>query len=100
MMNQALDNNLFDYVNYPTVKCPVVTKPSTEQAVSQSMPNLQEYEAPLQLSIQEPYYPVFAWEPCLAFLAVFVPLFLSVVINANAIIYIFVTLMGKLTGAQ
>ncbi|HEY4035292.1 MAG TPA: hypothetical protein VGL94_15135 [Ktedonobacteraceae bacterium] len=100
MMNQALDSNFFDYVNYPTVKCPVIAKSNVEQAVKQPMTNMQENEVPLQLSIQEPYYPVFAWEPCLAFLVVFVPLFLSVVINANAIIYIFVTLMGKFTGAQ
>jgi hypothetical protein len=100
MMNQALDSNLFDFVNYPTAKCPAIARPNAEQAVLQLIPEKQEEEAPLQLSIQEPYYPVFALEPCLVFLVVFVPLFLSVVINANAIIYIFAVLMGKLMGAQ
>ena len=99
-MNQTLENSLFDYVNCPTVKCPVIAKPSTEQAVPQPMPETQEKEAPLQLSIQEPYYSVFAWEPVLAFLAIFLPLFLSVLINADGIIYIFVALMGKLLRAQ
>jgi len=99
-MNQTLENSLFDYVNCPTVKCPVIAKPSTEQAVPQTMPETQEKEAPLQLSIQEPHYPVFAWAPFLAFLAVFVPLFLGVLINADEIIYIFVSVMGKLMRAR
>ena len=59
MMNQALDSNLFDYVNYPTVKCPIIAKPNVEQAVKHPMTAMQENEVPLQLSIQEPYYPVF-----------------------------------------
>ncbi|SRR6266849_3345752 len=99
-MNQALENNLFDYVNYPTVKCPVIAKQSTEQAMSLSVPEIQEKDDTSQLSIQEPHYPVFAWEPFLAFLAVFTPLFLGVLINADEIIYIFVTVMGKLTKAR
>lgn len=99
MMNQALDSNLFDLVNFPTAKCPAIAKPNLEQTVSQLIPEEQK-EIPLQLSIQEPYYPVFALEPCVVFLTVFIPLFLSVVINANTIIYIFVTLIGKLMGAQ
>src|SRR6266566_30465 len=100
MMNQTLENNLFDYVNYPTVKCSVIAKPSTEQVVPLSIPETQEEETPLQLSIQEPYYSVFAWEPLLAFLAVFTPMFLGVLINADEIIYIFVTVMGRLTKAR
>ncbi len=99
-MNQALENNLFDYVNYPTVKCPVIAKQSTEQAVLLSIPETQEKVVTSQLSIQEPDYPIFAWEPFLAFLAVFAPLFLGVLINADEIIYIFVTVMGKLTKAR
>ena len=60
-MNQALENNLFDYVNYPTVKCPAIAKQSTQQAISP--------EGPLQLhSIQEPQYSVLAWEPFWPFL--------------------------------
>lgn len=102
-MNQALENNLFDYVNYPTLKCPVIVKQSTEQAVPLSIPETpkaQEKVVTSQLSIQEPDYPIFAWEPFLAFLAVFAPLFLGVLINADEIIYIFVTVMGKLTRAR
>ncbi len=99
-MNQALENNLFDYVNYPTVKCPVIAKQSTEQAMLLSIPETQEKVVTSQLSIQEPDYPIFAWEPFLAFLAVFTPLFLGVLINADEIIYIFVTVMGKLTKAR
>ena len=99
MMNQALDSNLFDLVNYPTIKCPVIAKPNITQTVSQLIPDNQEKEIHSQLSIQEPYYPVFALEPCLVFLAVFIPLFLSVVINGNTIIYILVELIGKLVGA-
>ena len=99
-MNQTLENNLFDYVNYPTVKCSVIAKPSTEQAAPLSIPETQEEVDSSLLSIQEPYYPVFAWEPFLAFLAVFTPLFLGVLINADEIIYIFVTVMGKLTKAR
>ncbi len=95
-MNQALDSNLFDFVNYPTVKCPAIAKPTLEQAVPQITPEKQGKVASLQISIQEPYYPVFSLAPCLVFLAVFVPLFLGVVINANAIISAFVMLMGKL----
>ena len=95
-MNQALDNNLFDFVNCPTIKYPVITKPNTVQTASQLIPESQENA---QVSIQEPCYPIFALEPCLAFLAVFIPLFISVVINGNTIIYIFATLMGKLVGA-
>jgi hypothetical protein len=98
MMNQALDSNLFDFVTFPTGKCPAIAKPNLEQTVPQLIPEKQE-EFPLQLSIQEPYYPVFALEPCVVFLTVFIPLFISVVINANAIINLFVTLMGKLMGA-
>jgi ATP adenylyltransferase/5',5'''-P-1,P-4-tetraphosphate phosphorylase II len=100
MMNQTLEATLFDYVNYPTVKCPAIVKKSTEQVVPQPIAKTQEKVAPLQLSIQEPYYSVFAWEPVLAFLAIFLPLFLSVLINADGIIYIFVALMGKLLRAQ
>jgi hypothetical protein len=98
-MNQTLENNLFDYVNCPTLKCPVIAKPSIKQALPQPVPETQEKEASLQLSIQEPYYPAFAWEPFLAFLAVFVPLFLSVLINADGIIYVLVALMDKLIRA-
>ncbi len=98
-MNQALDSNLFDFVNYPTVKCSAIVKPNTQQNVPH-IPEKQEEEISLQLSIQETYYPVFALEPCVVFLTVFIPLFLSVVINANAIIYIFVMLMGKIMRAQ
>ena len=96
MMNQALDNNLFDFVNCPTIKYPAIAKPNTAQTASQLIPESQENA---QVSIQEPYYPVFALEPCLVFLAVFIPLFISVVINGNTILYILVTLMGKLVGA-
>ena len=100
MMNQTLENNLFDYVNYPTVKCPVIAKQSTEQAVPLSIPEAQDNASPSILSIQEPYYPIFSLEPLLAFLAVFAPMFLGVLINADEIIYIFVTVMGKLTRAR
>lgn len=99
-MNKALDGNLFDFINYSTAKCPTIAKPNTEQVIPQLLSEKQDEQAPLQLSIQEPYYPVFALEPCLVFLVVFVPLFLSVVMNADAIISIFVTLVGKLMGAQ
>lgn len=95
-MDQALDSNLFDFVDYPTVEYPAIAKPTMEQVVPELSSDKQEEETSLQLSIQEPSYPVFALVPCLVFLAVFVPLFLSVVINANGIIYVFVMLVGKL----
>lgn len=98
-MNQALDSNFFDFVNHPTVKCSAITKPNTRQTAPQ-IPEKQETETYFPLSIQEPYYPTFALEPCVVFLTVFVPLFLSVIINANAIIYIFVSLMGIFMRAQ
>ena len=98
-MNQALDSNLFDLVTFPTGKCPAIAKPNLEKTVPQQIPEKQA-AVPLQLSIQEPYYPVFALEPCVVFLTVFIPLFVSIVINANAIIYIFVMLMGKIIGAH
>src|SRR4051812_27522464 len=99
-MSQILEGTLFDYANYPTLKCPVIVKKSTEQVLPQPIAKTQEKVAPLQLSIQEPYYSVLAWEPFLAFLAIFLPLFLSVLINADGIIYILVALMGKLQRAQ
>ena len=100
-MNSKLESTLFDfYTNYPTVKCPVIVTKSSEQAVTQPMFKIQEEEAPLQISIQEPHYSVFAWEPLLAFLGVFGPLFLSMVLNADRIIYFFVILMGKLMRVQ
>ena len=99
-MDQALDSNLFDFADYPTVKYPTIAKPTMEQVVPQLPPEKQEGETSLQLSIREPSYSVFALEPCLVFLAVFIPLFLSVVINANGIIYVFVMLMGKLITAH
>jgi|SRR5690348_13236292 hypothetical protein len=97
MMNQALDSNLIDFANYPTVKCPVLAKPTVEQAVQQLAPKRQEEENSLQLSMQEPCYPVFSLVPCVVFLSVFMPLFLFVAIHANNIIYVFAMLMGKIT---
>ncbi len=95
-MNQALDSNLIDFANYPTIKCPVLAKPAVEQAVQQLTPKQQEKEASLQLSIQEPCYPVFSLVPCIVFLSVFMPLFLSAVVHVNNIIYVFAMLMGKI----
>jgi len=101
MMNPTLESTLFDfYINYPTLKCPAIVMKSSEQAVTQPMFKIQEEETPLQISIQEPHYSVFAWEPLLAFLGVFGPLFLSMLLNTDGIIYIFVTLMGKLMRVQ
>jgi hypothetical protein len=100
MMNQALDSNLFDFVDSPTVEYPAIAKPTLEQGAPQLPPQKLEGEASLQLSIREPSYPVFALVPCLVFLAVFIPLFLSVVMNANGIIYVFVMLVGKLVAAH
>lgn len=99
-MNQTLENNLFDYVNFPTVKCPIVAKRNPEPVVPLPMLETQERVATSQISIQEPHYPIFAWESFLAFLAVFAPLFLGVVTNADKIIYMFVTIMGKLIKVQ
>ena len=95
-MNQALDSNLIDFANYPTVKCPVLAKPTVEQAVQQSIPKQQEKEDSSPLSIQEPCYPVFSLVPCVVFLSVFMPLFLSVAIHTNDIIYVFVMLIEKI----
>jgi hypothetical protein len=101
MMNSTLESTLFDfYINYPTLKCPAIVTKSPEQAVTQQMFKVQEEEAPLQISIQEPHHSVFAWEPLLAFLVVFGPLFLSIMLNADGIIYIFVALLGKLMRVQ
>jgi hypothetical protein len=96
MMNPALENNLFDYANYPTLQIPALVNKKTEMVIPHPIPELQEKER----SIQEPHYPLFAWEPFIAFLAVFLPLFISIVINMNSIIYIFVVLMEKLMRAH
>jgi hypothetical protein len=96
-MNSTLESTLFDfYINYPTLKCPAVVTKSSDQPVEQPMLKIQDEEYILQLSMQEPQYSVFAWEPLVAFLGVFGPLFLSMLLNANGIIYLLVTLMGKL----
>ncbi len=99
-MDQTLDSNLFDFVDYPTVEYSAIAKPTMEQVVPQLPLEKPEGETSLQLSIQEPSYPVFALVPCLVFLAVFIPLFLSVVMNANGILYVFVMLVGKLVAAH
>jgi hypothetical protein len=96
MMNPTLENNLFDYASYPTLQIPALVNKSTERAIPHPIPELQERK----LSIQEPYYPLLAWEPFIAFLAVFLPFFISIVINMNGIIYIFVVLMEKLMRAH
>ena len=95
-MNPTLENNLFDYANYPTLQIPALVKKSTEMSIPRHIPDLQEKE----LSIQEPYYPLLAWEPFLAFLVVFLPFFISIVINMNSIVYIIVALMEKLMRAH
>lgn len=100
-MNSTLESTLFDfYINYPTLKCPAIVTKSSEHAVTQPLFKLQEEETPLLLSMQEQHYSVFAWEPLVAFLGVFGPLFLSMLLNADRIIYLLVTLMGKLMRVQ
>lgn len=100
-MSQTLESSLFDfYINYPTLKCPIVVAKHPEQVATQPLSKIHDYMSDPCISLKEPQYSIFAWEPLLAFLAVFGPLLLTVLLNADKIIYLVVTLMGQIIRLQ